>query len=85
MLVMATTCSPPPLTVSRGQCDAGTVDESKIVATQMPDHASYCNRATKGQIAHRNGHNREIVQAKKGGQLELITRQLVQKYVIDKL
>ena len=43
----------------------------------MPDHASYCNRATKGQTAHRNGHNRALVHAK-GGQLELIAIQLVQ-------
>ena len=54
---------------SRGQGDAGTGDEPKIVATQMPDLASYCNRATKGQTAHRNGQDRKIVQAKKGGQL----------------
>ena len=67
------TCPPLPLPDSRGQSDAGTVDEPKIVATQMPDHASYCKTATtKGQTAHRNGHNREIVPAKMGGQLELI-------------
>ena len=53
---------PPPLPHSRGQSDAETCDEPLIVTTQMPDHASYCNRATKGQTAHRNGHNRALVQ-----------------------
>ena len=77
------TCPPLPLPDSKGQSDAGTVDEPKIVATQMPDHASYCNRATKGQTAHRNGHNREIVQAKKGGQLELITRQNIKSHMTN--
>jgi len=50
----------------------------------MHDNASYCNRATKSQTAYRNGQDRKIVNAKKGGQLELITSKLVQKHGMNK-